>query len=161
MSIRECDRCTGKTKAGERCRNRTCRGKKCWQHAIKEDGLRVKKSEIPGAGMGLFTAKRFKAGEKIGNYTGEKLSRTQVHKRYPGNVTAPYVLCNGTGPQAPCVDGRKSNSSLTRFINDSRGTNKKNNAKFFKNGFGMKVMGKPIPKGKEIYASYGYSYWNP
>ena len=39
MSVRTCDRCTGTTKAGNRCRKRTCRSGLCWQHLKKEKNL--------------------------------------------------------------------------------------------------------------------------
>ena len=31
-SRRTCQRCIGTAKSGQRCKNRTCRGKHCWQH---------------------------------------------------------------------------------------------------------------------------------
>ena len=84
QSVKECQRCEATTKSGNRCKNRTCRGKLCWQHLKKQEGLRVKPSGIQGAGMGLFTTKPFKKNEKIANYTGEQMSRAQINQRYPG-----------------------------------------------------------------------------
>ena len=53
MSEKVCERCTATAKNGSRCRNRTCRGDKCWQHLKRDSGLRVRPSQIQGAGMGL------------------------------------------------------------------------------------------------------------
>ena len=105
QSIRECDRCTAIAKSGSRCRNRTCKGKKCWIHTKKEDGLRVKRSQIPNSGFGLYSTKRFGKGDKITNYTGEKLTKAAVDARYPGNVTAQYmyVMCRSN---RECFDAR-------------------------------------------------------
>ena len=94
-SRKTCQRCTATTKSGQRCKNRTCRGKQCWQHLKKEQGLRVKQSEIAGAGFGLFTTKPFRKNQKIANYTGENLSRAAIESRYPGNTRGEYVLCDG------------------------------------------------------------------
>ena len=81
QSIKECQRCEGTAKSGNRCKNRTCRGKLCWQHLKKRDSLRVKPSGIQGAGMGLFTTKPFKKNEKIVDYTGERMSRAQIAEK--------------------------------------------------------------------------------
>ena len=135
-----------------------CTGKQCWQHLKKEQGLRVKQSEIAGAGFGLFTTKPFRKNQKIANYTGENLSRAAIESRYPGNTRGEYVLCDGDRPNSRCVDGRKTNSSAARFANDARGTNKRNNARFLQRGFGIKAK-QNIPAGQEILVSYGRDYW--
>ena len=124
QSVKECQRCTGTTKSGARCRKRTCRGTLCWQHLKKQEGLRVKKSTIPGAGLGLFAAKPFAKGKQVAPYVGEKMTKAQVDKRYKGK-TAEYVLCQN---KKKCVDARKTNAGAARFANDGKG--KKNNAKF-------------------------------
>ena len=49
MSEKVCERCMATAKSGSRCRNRTCRGDKCWQHLKRDSGLRVKPSQIQGA----------------------------------------------------------------------------------------------------------------
>ena len=118
----------------------------------------MKKSEIAGAGFGLFTTKPFKKNQKIADYTGENLSRAAIERRYPGNTRGEYVLCDGNRPTSRCVDGRKTNSGAARFANDSRGTNKRNNARFLQRGFGIKAT-QNISPGREILVSYGRDYW--
>ena len=158
QSVKECQRCEATTKSGNRCKNRTCRGKLCWQHLKKQEGLRVKPSGIQGAGMGLFTTKPFKKNEKIANYTGEQMSRTQINQRYPGNTVGEYVLCDGNRSNSRCVDGRKTNSSVARFANDAKGTTQRNNARFLQRGFGIKA-GRNIPANREVLVPYGRTYW--
>ena len=157
QSIKECQRCTANTKRGTRCKNRTCRDDLCWQHLKKEKNLRIKKSQIPGAGLGLWTTRKFKPSERIGKYVGEKMSRDKVDERYPGNTRAEYVLC----PTANhCIDARRTNVSAVRFANDARGTRFKNNAMIRPRA--DVVRSKPqrgIPKDREIFLSYGTAYW--
>ena len=90
QSIKECQRCEGTAKSGNQCKNRTCRGKLCWQHLKKRDSLRVKPSGIQGAGMGLFTTKPFKKNEKIVDYTGERMSRAQIRRCLLRRITGWY-----------------------------------------------------------------------
>jgi hypothetical protein len=47
----------------------------------------------------------------------ENLSRVAIENRYPGNTGGDYVLCDGNIPNSHCVDGRKTNSSASRFAN--------------------------------------------
>ena len=162
QSIRECDRCTAIAKSGSRCRNRTCKGRKCWIHTKRDEGLRIKPSQIPNSGSGLYATKRFAKGAKIADYTGEKLTRAQVGNRYPGNVTAEYVLCRS---DRECFDGRMTNSSFARFSNDARGsTHYKNNAKFTPGAPNRQPImraGRVITAGVEIFTNYGGGgYWN-
>jgi hypothetical protein len=153
QSIKECERCQAMTKSGEQCRNRTCKADRCWQHLRRDEGLRIKQSQVPGGGMGLWTTRRYKPNEKIGMYTGEKMSRAQVKQRY-GDATGQYVLCTNN---TTCIDARKSNSSAVRYANDSRKTKFKNNAKL--RGQWLVAAGSGIPANREIFTSYGPDYW--
>lgn len=157
QSERECDQCTATSKSGNRCRNRTCRGKLCWQHLKRDSGLRVKQSQIAAAGMGLWTTRRFKPNEKIGNYTGERITKQQMLARYPNNKRGEYVLCPNNGY---CIDGKKTNSSSIRFANDSKGNSQlKNNAVFKQGSDVLRAGPQGIPANREIFVSYGSDYW--
>ena len=157
QSERECDQCTATSKSGNRCRNRTCRGKLCWQHLKRDSGLRVKQSQISAAGMGLWTTRRFKPNEKIGNYTGERITKQQMLARYPNNKRGEYVLCPNNGY---CIDGKKTNSSSIRFANDSKGNSQlKNNAVFKQGSDVLRAGPQGIPANREIFVSYGSDYW--
>ena len=157
MSEKVCERCTATAKNGSRCRNRTCRGDKCWQHLKRDSGLRVRPSQIQGAGMGLWTTRPFKPNEKIGKYTGERLTPAQLEERYPGNTRGEYVLCPNGGY---CIDGKKTNSSTVRFANDSRGNSHLRNNAVFKQGSDVLRAGpQGIPANREVFVSYGRRYW--
>ena len=60
-------------------------------------GLTVKPSTVPAAGLGLFCARDFEAGDLISPYKGQLLSRKQLDKRYGINTTAPYAIANRSG----------------------------------------------------------------
>lgn len=79
QAVRECDRCVAITKSGAVCRNRTCRGAKCWIHTKTQEGLRIKPSQVANGGFGLHTTRRFPAGAKLADYAGEKLTRALIH----------------------------------------------------------------------------------
>ena len=157
QSERECDQCTATAKSGNRCRNRTCRGTLCWQHLKRDSGLRIMRSQVAAAGMGLWTTRRFKPNEKIGKYTGERLTHQQMLERYPNNKRGEYVLCPNNGY---CIDGAKTNSSSIRFANDARQTPHKNNAVFKQGSDVLRAGPQGIPANREVFVSYGSDYWN-
>lgn len=160
QSVKECQRCVSTSAAsGQRCKNRTCKAKRCWQHLKRDKGLRIKQSTIPGAGLGLFATKRIPRNTRIVAYEGEQLSRDQVEERYPGNTIGEYTLCGSNA--VGCKDGRKTNSGAARFANDSRGTSKTNNARFNRAGqLSLRTTNnRPVQAGAEILVSYGPEYW--
>ena len=158
QSLKDCKRCTAITKGGARCRNQTCRGTKCWQHTKSQEGLRVKPSQISDGGFGLHTTRRFAKGEKVANYTGEKMTRAQVKGRY-GSERGQYVVCRS---DSECFDGRKTSASFARFANDARGTSFRNNARFTPGASNHQPIlrtTRAIPASREIFANYGSDYW--
>ena len=157
QSEKECDQCTATAKSGNRCRNRTCRGTLCWQHLKRDSGLRIMRSQVAAAGMGLWTTRRFKPNEKIGKYTGERLTKQEMLERYPNNKRGEYVLCPNNGY---CIDGAKTNSSSIRFANDARQTPHKNNAVFKQGSDVLRAGPQGIPANREVFVSYGSAYWN-
>ena len=75
-------RCLGRSRKGTQCKSRTKVGAYCWQHLVKMEGLRIKKSTIPQAGRGLFTARRaFKKNETVTKYTGDIGIGKEVNRR--------------------------------------------------------------------------------
>lgn len=81
--------------------------------------MRIKQSDIPNAGKGLFAWKKpFRSNQKISNYTGRKLPRKELdHKYGPGG--AEYALCSCD----KCVDANVTMDAAARFANDSSFTN--------------------------------------
>ena len=153
MSVRVSQQCEADTLAGNRCRNRTARGRHCWQHLKKEQGLRVKASGVPNAGLGLYATRRIPKGRVIARYEGEEMTRTQVQRRY-GSKRGEYVYCKS---KRKCRDARRSNAGVARFANDSRGTKQRNNARLT-TAFSLKATAN-IPAGRKVLASYGAAYW--
>lgn len=95
--------------ARRRCKLRTRRAwPYCWQHAQLVDHVIIRKSRIPGAGMGLFACDRsrlkddivFKKGDRITIYArkgragvtalGEFMTDDALSDRYGECVTSPY-----------------------------------------------------------------------
>lgn len=159
MSLRECDRCHYIKPDGTRCRLSTCTtGRYCWIHTRKRYMLRVKPSTIPNAGKGLFAATAdFTAGQNIVPYTGDVLTRAQLHARYPNN-DGQYVL-QAAGDRF--IDARSTQSSVGRYANTCRGTNKPCNARFT-NGRDPSIRAtRYIPDGSEILVPYGSAFRAP
>ena len=97
---------------GQRCKLRTARGRKCWHHTLRDENLRVKKSGVPGAGLGLYSGKkRISKGTSITKYTGEEMTKQAIHKRYPGETTAQYTFC---GSKTKCRDTHGLTKSVGR-----------------------------------------------
>ena len=150
-----CGRCTAKTTGGLRCRNRVCLGAPvCWQHTRRDKGLRLAKSTIPGAGRGVFALGRsFRAGEIVCTYEGERMSKAQVDRRYPGDVTAPYTLCS---PGGRCMDGacRRGVGSMLNGVMDGS-----HNVVFdWHKGRPVVRATRAIRDGDELLADYGPDY---
>lgn len=161
-------RCIAITKAGFQCLKRTCQtAKKCSVHLKSQDHLIVKNSRIPGAGLGLYVDAPFtlKNGEPkfIVKYAdpgpyNPLMTSKQIDKRYPGDMLAPYVWCNG---KKYCFDARKKLSTVARYANACDNPAKKNKYKCNSeiNLAGDIVALKSLAKGDEVLVSYGPDYW--
>jgi uncharacterized protein len=166
QTIRECVRCHAltqrKTKSGRRirCRLRACTtAKYCWIHGSKIKGLRVKPSQIKQAGLGLYTTRHFKKGQRLDKYKGEVMGSSSFDRRYPKNKLAQYGLTIG---KHKFVDGRSTQSSWARYANDARGSRFRNNANLTagnRKTWGGLVAKNNIPPNREVFTSYGKSYW--
>ena len=147
-------RCTANTKAGVHCKQRTAKGQYCWNHLRSIEGLRIKKSDVPNAGLGLFAARDLPANKRI-DYTGDKI---QV---VPGQG-GPYFL-EITNSMA--IDAARTNCGQGRWANDPRGTDKTANSEFVvytpRGGTRTACLRtlRPIKNGEEILIKYGGTYW--
>jgi hypothetical protein len=156
QSVRKSQQCVSNTLKEQRCRKRTAHTQKCWIHLSRQDNLRIKPSNIPNAGKGLFAWKKpIARNTLISKYTGRKLSKKELDKKY-GKGRADYAICNQRGR---CVDSTYTTDAAARFVNDSKGTSFGNNSKI--NGkqiFKLKAT-RAIPANNEIFTSYGREYW--
>ncbi|MES2394484.1 MAG: SET domain-containing protein-lysine N-methyltransferase [Bacteroidota bacterium] len=124
------------------------------------EDLAVKKSNIPGAGKGLFIKRDVKKGERIVEYLGEIISWKECDiraERDEGGYVF-YVSRN------KCIDAFNTPEELARFANDAKGLTKipgiTNNCKYeiYKKS-GWIAATKNIKAGSEIFVSYGAEYW--
>ena len=125
--------------------------------ALLEKKLEVKQSDIPGAGLGLFTTETINKGDKIVEYKG-KIKTWAEAKHDDGNFYIFYVN------DQHVIDGATNKKGLARFINDAKGLTRikgvTNNAEFVCVGLRVFVVAtKNIPAGSEILVGYGKEYW--
>jgi len=161
------EQCTAHNKADRRCRRRTVIGLGlCWQHLLAEEHLRIKKSIIHNAGMGLFALDKsepadgvvFRKNDIICQYDGELIDRDELEDRYD-NKTAPYgyklnanrfedgALHRGVGTLANRpAPGGTSNAQFT--ITHGRGPNSRCQLR----------ATKIIRNDMEIFVAYGVGY---
>lgn len=145
-------RCTAEVKGGGHCRARTAKGQYCWQHMMREEGLRVKVSTIPNAQLGLFASRHFAIGDLVAEYTGDRIVRdSQAYGQYFLELTA-----------SEAVDAARTNCGAGRWVNDPTGSTHASNTKFCinrRNRTGCLRAIKAIRPGDEIFVPYGAEYW--
>ena len=107
----------------------------------------VRPSTVAGAGKGLFAARRIRSGDIVGYYEGNTIERMEE-----GREDGAYVMKLDN----QLVDGFGAFNGL-QFVNDARGTTKRNNMKITRNG-GFKCP-KGVPPGRELLVSYGEAFW--
>jgi hypothetical protein len=155
MSERTCQRCNGINKKGHRCKRRTCRTDLCYQHLKILEGLKIAKSRLKEAGLGLYTERPIAKNENVTGYTGERTTEG-----------GPYVLEINSNLM---IDAKKTNSAAGRYVNDCRAQNRRdgecrgNNTRFSFDYRNMKANVKAtrnISPGEEIYVPYSRAYWN-
>ena len=157
-TVRECTQCAAFTKKGKRCSRKTCKYESyCAQHTKQQRKLQVKPSQIPNAGDGLYTLKRIPKGQNITEYKGDLITDKQYDKR-----GSKYGIQMPEG----VLDGRSTQSSLGRWSNHCRKRDKKycsgNNAKLSLDNKRKRVnlkATKTIQPGKEVYTSYGNTFF--
>ena len=141
------------TKAGVQCKAQTRHGEYCWIHLAQLRGVRIKASEIPRAGKGLYAARDFKKGDLVARYTGDQVSTGGDHD---GSA---YVL---ELSEVVSIDAARTNTAEGRMINDSRGSGKRNNTRFSCNQAAKTAVlraTRNLKKGEELFVGYGRNFW--
>ena len=144
-----CPQCNGLTKAGQRCKNLTCKfAPKCRLHTQ----VSVGQSTIANAGRGLFARDDLRKNDIVGDYTHgtRAMTREMFQSHYPDGRASHVALIQNT-----YYDASDGNRSVAGMANRASGP-LKNNAKINKNG--KLVITRNIRKGNEIFLSYGNSY---
>ena len=126
--------------------------------ALLEKYLIVKKSQIPGAGKGLFTRIDIPKGTRIVEYKGRIQTWKEVKHEDGYNG---YLLRLSWQVVINALNHKKA---IARYTNDARGLVKikglRNNAEYVVDGNRCFVEAKrSINKGEEILVGYGNEYW--
>lgn len=120
--------------------------------------LYIKKSQLPGAGKGLFTKSSISKGTRIAEYKGKITSWKDADHDNGNNRYIYYISKNRV------IDAKGCKSSLAHFANDATGYHR---IKGIKNNSSYEIIGQrvfiiaasDIPKYSELFVSYGKDYW--
>ena len=151
--------CRARTKAGKKCQRRTRRGGYCWQHLTQICNLRIKKSGIPGAGLGVYTGpKPISRYQPVADYDGPIVRSSddqQAGGDYALQLTKDSIIAGG------------KSTNVGSFVNDCLPNDRRLkrctiNARLSTNPRTKRarlVSTKRIPPNTEVTASYGHEYW--
>ena len=126
--------------------------------ALLEKQLYVKKSQIPGAGKGLFTKKPIPKGTRIVEYKGKRSTWKEVKDDDGKNGYIFYIN------RKHVIDALPTKKALARYANDARGIVRvkglKNNSDYIVDGLKAYIESKKaIPAKGEVFVDYGKDYW--
>ncbi len=123
--------------------------------------LKVKTSQLPNAGKGLFTDKPIKKDAKIIEYKGEIIDWKEYEKRVAEDKDGYLFFIN----KKRCIDAFSTPEHKARYANDAAGLSRvrglSNNADY--EIFGDKcfiVARRDIKAGEEIFVNYTKEYWD-
>ena len=121
----------------------------------EEDYLYIKPSQIPNAGLGLYTAIKLFKGDIIAEFYGEVLSKQEFLKRSALQEDNYFMnLPNGQTLDCMHTDG------FAKMANDVLHSNFKQNAIItLDHNRVVLVANKTIQVNDEILTSYGKKYW--
>jgi len=147
--------CAAPTAKGEQCKRRTKVGCYCYTHTRVVLGLKVAKSNIEGAGRGLFTAVARKAGEEVCRYTGDRI-RGVENPEFKGSLYVAQLDKN------TFIDAARTNAGAGRWVNSPKGQGQ-TNLKWVidTNRKTVRLVAKrDLAAGTELLIGYGGGYWN-
>ncbi len=126
--------------------------------ALLEKKLLIKKSNLTGAGKGLFTKIDIRKGTRIVEYKGRVQRWKEVKHEDGHNGYLMYINRNIVINALPSV------KTLARYANDARGLVRikglRNNSESVSEGSRCFIEStKAIKKGEEIFVYYGREYW--
>lgn len=127
--------------------------------AEEEDYLFIKKSQIPRAGKGLYTAIDLFRGEIIATFKGEIIDEEEAQRRADAGNDRYFInMYNGKTMDCQNVE------SFPKYANDALGMSDsgfKNNSRIIlteKNEVCLEAT-KNIKAKEEIFCGYGKRYW--
>lgn len=123
--------------------------------------LKVKRSQLPGAGKGLFTTTAIKKKSKIIEYKGEIIDWKEYEKRVKEDKDGYLFFIN----KKRCIDAWNTPEHLARYANDAAGLSR---VKGLRNNSSYEIFGdqcfivanRDIEPGEEILVSYTKEYWD-
>lgn len=123
--------------------------------------LIIKKSNLPGAGKGLFTNKAITKDSKIIEYRGEIIGYNEYRRRAKKEVDQYLFYLR----RDLCIDAMDTPQYKARYANDAKGITRvkglRNNSDYII--YGDKcfiVASRNIKAGEEIFVNYTKSYWD-
>jgi hypothetical protein len=140
----------------QQCRQLTRVGAYCWSHLAREERLRIKASQIPGAGKGLFALAPIRRGERVCWYTGDVTRVDHDNEQHVGG-TYYLQLSRHVG-----IDAARTDTAPGRYLNDPSGSGKRPNCKFAVDrrlNLACIRATRNIAVGDELLVSYGRGYW--
>jgi hypothetical protein len=159
----KCVRCQGGTR-GRQCKRTVCIGLPvCWQHARTYYNIRIKDSNIQGAGKGVFVDRPrtaqgvlvFKKKDKICPYYGDVLNEDEYNAR----ARNPIYTLRLRGGENPLYEDAACERGIGSIINHT--TTRNSNVRFSIGNNPKKgwiVATKNIYNGDELLVNYGSDY---
>jgi len=123
--------------------------------------LIVKRSQLPKAGLGLYTTRPIKKGTKIIEYKGEIIEWKEYMKRVDRNEDGYLFYIS----RKRCIDAFPTPQYKARYANDAQGMVRlkglKNNSDYeIIDNKCFIVSTRDIDAGEEIFVSYTKEYWD-
>jgi SET domain-containing protein len=127
--------------------------------ALLEKQLIIKRSGLPKAGKGLFTAKMIPRGTRIVEYKGVIKTWKEITENPVFNGYVFYVNKNHV------IDAKNYKPGMAQLANDAKGLSRRegvlNNSKYEEENKKVYIVAtKNIPAGAEIFVGYGKEYWD-
>lgn len=124
-------------------------------------GLQIRKSQLPGAGKGLFTDKALPKDAKIIEYRGEIIGYNEYRRRTRREEDHYLFFVR----QDLCIDALHTPQYKARYANDAAGISRikglKNNSDYIIYGDRCFIVSsRAIRAGEEILVNYTKSYWD-
>jgi SET domain-containing protein len=123
--------------------------------------LIIKKSNLPGAGKGLFTTKAIRKDSKIIEYRGEIISYNEYRRRARNEVDQYLFFLR----RDLSIDAMHTLKYKARYANDAAGITRvkglRNNSDYIIFGDTCFIVAsRDIKAGDEIFVNYTKSYWD-
>lgn len=121
--------------------------------------LIVKRSQLPGAGKGLYTTKDIATGTLVIQYKGASTTWKAIKESNNFNGYVYYVNRNHV------IDAKPYKQHIARYANDARGLSKlegvHNNCCYTIVGKSVFIKAlRNIKAGEELFVGYGKEYWD-